>query len=138
MSSKLKRLQTCDLTKTKRSLKLKSHQNWNVTKTEMSPKLKCYQNWNITKKNATRTKMSQNIKMPKNPNLSHNQNPGDRHRSPWSCFFFGGGVRLTTNYFVISRNVRLLSLVDLFVPFSCTRFWGLFCPHFLKLDVQNF
>ena len=25
-------------------------------------------------------------KCPKNPNLSHNQNPGDRHRSPWSCF----------------------------------------------------
>ena len=23
-------------------------------------------------------------------------------------------------------------------PFSCTRFWGLFCPHFPKLDVQNF
>ena len=25
-------------------------------------------------------------KFPKNPNLSHNKNPGDRHRSPWSCF----------------------------------------------------
>ena len=23
-------------------------------------------------------------------------------------------------------------------PFSCTRFWGLFCPHFPKSDVQNF
>ena len=52
----------------------------------MSPKLKCHQNLNITKKNATKTEMSQNLKCPKNPNLSHNQNPGDRHRSPWSCF----------------------------------------------------
>ena len=25
-------------------------------------------------------------KCPKNPNLSHNQTSGDRHRSPWSCF----------------------------------------------------
>ena len=27
-------------------------------------------------------------KCPKNSNLSHNQNSGNRHRSPWSCFGF--------------------------------------------------
>ena len=26
-------------------------------------------------------------KYPKNSNLSHKHNPGDRHRSPWSCIF---------------------------------------------------
>ena len=34
--------------------------------------------------------------------------------------------------------VVAMSVCSLCVPFSCTRFWGLFCPHFPKSDVQNF
>ena len=36
-----------------------------------------------------------------------------------------------------SRNVRVSACVCV-CPFSCTRFWGLSCPHFPKSDVQNF
>ena len=97
------------------SPKPKYHQKWNVTKNEMSPKLKCHQNWNVTKTemsskwNVTKTEMSTKLKcqqnwnftktemlpkvkchtikkFPKNSNLNLNENPGDRHWSPWSCY----------------------------------------------------
>ena len=68
------------------SPKLKCQQDWNITKTAMSPELKCHQNWNITfKKMLPKLQCHKIYKCPKNPNLSHNQNPGDRHRSLWSC-----------------------------------------------------
>ena len=44
----------------------------------------------ITQSLGTEQKITQPLetqKYPKNPNLSHNQNPGDRHRSPWSCYY---------------------------------------------------
>ena len=37
-----------------------------------------------------------------------------------------------------SRDVRLSVCLCVWCPFSCGIFWGLFCPHFPKLDVQNF
>ena len=37
----------------------------------------------LVQKKITQTSWDKNG--PKNSNLSHNQNPGDRHRSPWSC-----------------------------------------------------
>ena len=37
---------------------------------------------------------------------------------------------------VVAMSVCLC--VCVYVPFSCTRFWGLFCPHFLKSDVKSF
>ena len=51
----------------------------------MLPKLKCHKI----------------LKCPKNPNLSHNKNPGDRHRSPWSCVFLV--------YMFISLHLKMLS-----------------------------
>ena len=38
---------------------------------------------------------------------------------------------------VVAMSVCLM-LFDVVCPFSCTRFWGLFCPHFPKSDVQKF
>ena len=77
MSQKLICQQDKNVTKIELSPKLKCQENWNVTKTEMLWKLKCYQNQNVTK-----TEMLPNIIMPSN----QNQNPRDRHWSPWSCF----------------------------------------------------
>ena len=37
-----------------------------------------------------------------------------------------------------SRDVRVCVCLSVWCPFLCGIFWGLFCPHFQKSDVQNF
>ena len=49
-------------------------------------------------------------------------------------FFFHRIGPLGQFNLVVAMSVSLC----VWCPFSCGRFWGLFCPHFPKSDVQNF
>ena len=72
----------------------------------------------ILKKNHT---TSWDKKCPKSSNLSHKQNPGDRHRSPWSCYFHTlgtmGTIKLDEIYLILSfMNQKFLQPWPVFLP----------------------
>ena len=126
--------------KTKISPNIKCHKKWNVMKTEnvtkieMLLKQKCYKNWKVTE-----TKMLPNLKFhkifkcPKNPNLSHNQNQGDRHRSPWSSFLIYMTIKINPLTLNLSHCQILAALI-----LSCfALFWSKFTKNGTKSVSQR-